>query len=329
MKKILLFTVATLMLCACQKAQEEPQAEPQSETQTEEKQTVNGFVTAPVAFNGAFNEVCNALIYVEKNQQTKAPARTLAEQTFPAYSWTPQDGTWPIDLTVQYGADGIIATDGLLHKGTMKIHATGFFETPQTVLTPDFTDFYVYGNILNGKQTIENNGFNSDEHLVFKVTTEDGRLGSSKTYKYSEETYRELISGLGSNGVLNPEITTHTYSITGWMMAESLVDTLPGYHIMISDERPMVIAVGDLYPTDGYLYMELTKPLVYNVNEVTVSVGNFEVEFTGKQDSKHYGAIAYMTFKVGPMEQEMKVAFLMDENGIVPESVQYEIEQAK
>ena len=323
MKKILLFTVATLMLCACQKAQEEPQAEHQTETQTENQQvTMNGVVTAPIAFNGTFTEVCNAMMYVKNSGTTNAPTRLQADKTYPAYTWTPQDGTWPIDLTVEYGQSGVIATDGLMHKGKMTIHATGFFETPNTIMTPDFTDFYVYGNILNGKQTIANTGLNAKGNLVFKVTTEDGRLGSGRTYKYSEETFRELVKGLEGTGALSPDITTHTYSITGWMKAESLIDTLPGCTFTISDVAPMVIAAGDLYPREGYLNVELTKPLIYNMNNVNIEATDFGVEFTGKQSGNQYGAIAYMTFKVGPIEQDMKVAFLLDDEGVVAGSMQ-------
>lgn len=327
MKKTILFMAAAMLFCACRKAQNEPQTEPQTDTQTEaQTETVNGFINAPLAFNGTFTEVCSALLYMEKNQPAGAPARVRAEETYPSYNWTPQDGSWPIDLTVAYGADGVIATDGLLHKGTLKIHATGFFETPETVLTPEFTDFYVYGNILSGKQTIENTGFNEKNNLVFKVTTEDGRLGTDKTYRYSEETFRELINGLGGNGFLTPEVTTHTYSITGRMKAESLVDTLPGCEVTISETRPMIIAVGDLYPTDGYLYMELDKPLVYNIDKITVATTDIEVEFTGKQGNNQYGATAYLTFNAGLMEQTVKVTFLLDEEGVAEGSGNFEFE---
>lgn len=315
-KKLLLVAAATMMLVACKNGQNEPE---QQEPVTKQ-QAMKTYFAAPVAFNGTFVETSNALLYATKSQSSPAPARILGAETYPVITWTPQDGTWPIDLTVEYGTEGVIASDGLLHSGKMAIHATGRFEQEGSEITPSFTDFYVYGNILTAKQVIKNEGKNDNENLVFDVKVDDGFLGEQKQLIYSEHTSRELINGLQENGFMDPVVTTHTYSITGWMKTESKIDSIPGCSVTISEDEPMVIAVGDLYPTQGKLNIEFDKELSYTFQGIEVKYKSVDLVFTGKQNGK-YGAEVEIDYMVGSIEQTLQLSFLLDENGIIPESI--------
>lgn len=319
MKKILVLTAATMMLFACKGNQNEPE-QPQPEPMTQE-QAMQTYFSSPVALNGTFVETSNALLYASKSQSASAPARVKNEgETYPVINWTPQDGIWPIDLSVDYGTKGVIATDGLEHSGKMAIHATARFEEAGSVITPSFTDFYVYGNVLTAQQVIKNQGKNTNGNLVFDVTVENGLLGAQKELIYSEHTSRELINGLDANGFMNADLTTHTYSITGWMKTQSKIDTIPGYTVTISDEQPMVIAVGDLYPTQGKLQIDLDKELSYAYQGLEVKYKSVELVFTGKQDDQ-YGAQVAITYSVGPVSQTLQLSFLLNKDGIVPNSI--------
>lgn len=332
MKKTFLFiAAASVMLTACKGGQNEP-TQPEQEQEQEQTQTEPANVAAlfamPVVFNGTFVEVTNALITASRQQRAGAPAALRAGETYPQISWTPQDGTWPIDLTVNYGKEAVIGTDGLEHSGVMKIHATGLFETPNTVLTPTFTGFYVYGTTLTGTQTIQNTGKNKAGNLVFDVVTKDGKLGAGKNFIYSEHTSRELIKGLGENGFMAPDVKTHTYSITGTMKTVSQIDTIPGCEVLIDNLQPMVIAVGDLYPTDGLLHLTLDKGMSQTMEGFTLSISKMDLTFTGKNEQNQYGAsftaTATMTTPMGSTEQKIAASFLLDKSGIIPGSVQME-----
>ena len=327
-KKILLLAAAVVMLMGCKKDQNAPEPEPETQTQPEpepepatQEQTMQAYFATPVAFNGTFIEVGNALVFATKSQTASAPLRAKSEgETYPIITWTPQDGTWPIDLMVDYGSKGVVSTDGLEHSGKMAIHATARFEQEGAVIEPSFTDFRVYGNVLTAKQVIKNLGKNLAGNLVFDVTVENGLLGEQKEFIYSEHTLRELVNGLQDNGFMNPEVTTHTYSIVGWMKMVSTVDTIPGYWVSIADTVPMVVAVGDLYPTKGDVNITFDEELSYTVQGFTVTYQTVNLSFTGKQGDQ-YGAIVGVDYKLGPVTQTMRISFLLDENGIIPESI--------
>lgn len=316
MKKNLLLLAATaMMLVGCQNGQNEAPQEPVTK-----QQAIKTYFGSPVAFNGTFVESSNALLRASKSQPAGAPAILAEGSSYPAYSWTPQDGTWPIDVTVDYGSEGVIAADGLQHKGQMAIHATARFEEEGSVLTPTFTDFFVYNNILNAEQTIKNLGKNASGNLVFDVTVNKGYLGAQKQLIYSERTSREMIAGLLNDGTLDPVVTNHTYSITGWMKTASTVDTIPGCEATIDNQQPMVIAVGDSYPTAGKLSLTFDKQMSYSVQGMTANYSAAELEFTGKANGE-YGATVTIEFTVVTVKKTLQLTFRLDENGIIPESI--------
>ena len=332
MKKILLLMAMACIFFACeeQNQPEEPQnpstQEPQTEPQEEENSLAAYFIN-PIAWNGNFTEISNAMVVINQ-PKVYAPARVKSDLTYPIYDVTPSDGTWPIDITVNYG-DSAIGADGLEHSGIMRIHATGLFEAEGSVFTPTFDKFKCYGAVLTGTQTITNTGKNESGNLVYDVTVENGLLGESQEYIYSEHTLRELIGGLDENGLLLPDITTHQYSITGRMTMVSRVDTIPGYEVTI-DSIPMVISVGDLYPTGGLMHIALDKPMVFDMSEAgfqgTVSIQYIDLQFTGKTAKNTYGAKMVVTVQMGMFAMNLTIQCELDENGLVPNSVQYVME---
>ena len=147
---------------------------------------------------------------------------------------------------------------------------------------------------------------------------------------------RELVSGLGDNGLLLPDVTTHQYSITGWMKGVSTVDTIPGYEITIDQSAPMVIAVGDLYPTDGHVVITFDKPIVYNFSEeemakgmpvASISVEECEMSFLGRVSDGVYRAKVLVPVNLPFSTISVSIQFNMDAGGIVKESVTFGVEE--
>ena len=331
MKKLFLLVAMACALLACeeQNQPEEPQTPPSTTEPEPDPQAENGmaaYFINPVAWNGNFVEISNALLYQSALAKATAPALAQDEVTYPIISVTPTDGTWPIDLSVNYGDSAIVGADGLEHSGIMRIHATGPFESEGAVLTPTFENFKVYGSVLTGTQTITNTGKNEAGNLVYDVTVANGLLGNEREYIYSEHTLRELVEGLDDNGHLVPDLAAHRYSITGQMKMESHVDTIPGYEVTI-DSIPMIISVGDLYPTGGLMHIALDQPIVFEMNvsgfSGPVSIQYIDLQFTGKTAKNTYGAKMVITVQMAMFSMNLTLLCELNEEGIVPESVQY------
>ena len=331
MKKLLFLSVMALGVIACnQNAPEQPGTEPETK-----ESKVNAYFTNPVAWNGTFVEVNNALQKTTVSAQ-QAPVRANEEPAYPIYTINPQDGTWPVTVTVNYGETAILGVDGLEHSGTIRISATDFFEKPGSIVTPVLDNFHVYGTVLTGSQTIKNLGFNNDSNLVFQVDVANGVLGSNRDFIYSEQTLRELVSGLGDNGFLVPDLSKHQYSITGWMKGESNIDSIPGFDIAIDSVAPMVIAVGDLYPTSGHLHVDLAKPIVYEFDEnelpknfpvSSISIDECELFFLGKVSAGIYSAKLQVPVNMVAAEIVVTISFNVNKDGVIAESVKLAVEQ--
>lgn len=331
MKKLLFLSVMALGVIACnQNAPEQPGTEPETK-----ESKVNAYFTNPVAWNGTFVEVNNALQKTTVSAQ-QAPVRANEEPAYPIYTINPQDGTWPVTVTVNYGETAILGVDGLEHSGTIRISATDFFEKPGSIVTPVLDNFHVYGTVLTGSQTIKNLGFNNDSNLVFQVDVANGVLGSNRDFIYSEQTLRELVSGLGDNGFLVPDLSKHQYSITGWMKGESNIDSIPGFDIAIDSVAPMVIAVGDLYPTSGHLHVDLAKPIVYEFDENElpknfpvsfISIDECELYFLGKMSAGIYSAKLQVPVNMVAAEIVVTISFNVNKDGVIAESVKLAVEQ--
>ena len=332
MKKSLFLSVMALVVIACnQNAPEQPGTEPETK-----ESKVNAYFANPVAWNGTFVEVNNAIQKTVGARQQAPMRRTSEDPTYPIYSFDPQDGTWPVTVTVNYGETAILGVDGLEHSGTIRISATNFFEKPGSVVTPVLDNFHVYGTVLTGSQTIQNLGFNNDSNLVFQVDVANGVLGSKRDFIYSERTMRELVSGLGDNGFLVPDLSKHQYSITGWMKGESNIDSIPGFDIAIDSVAPMVIAVGDLYPTSGHLHVDLAKPLVseFDENELPknfpvseISIDECELYFLGKVSAGVYSAKLQVPVNMVTAEIVATISFNLNKDGVIAESVKFAVEQ--
>lgn len=337
----ILLLLAGLFVACKNEEVEEPVVDPTpQETEEETKEdvlpaeTTSAALLAPVAFNGVFVEASSNMLLLQQ-QHKKMPSISGSAAGYPLIDWTPKDGTWPLTLTVDYGTDPIAGTDGLEHTGVLVLDATAAFETEGSVLTPQFQNFYVYGNTLSGKQRIENKGKNERGNLVYEVSVSDGQMGSEEMYVYKETTLRELVKGLQADGTLAADVKTHEYSISGGMSGESKVDSLPSFAVEIADDNPMLIGVGNLYPTSGVVHITLTPALSFDLSMLYAETGvagapkafveNITLSFEGKNADGTYQMQVGVSVEMGLFEQMMQISFAANEEGIVQESVKWQI----
>ena len=318
-KKIFLIALLACGMLACEEKNqpEQPQpetTEPEQPQQPQEPQEPENMLSAyfinPVAWNGVFVEVSNAFIGYEPN------------------------GTWPAELTVEYG-DSTIGADGLEHSGSLRIMATAMLEDEGAIITPNFEHYKVYGSSFSGRQTITNTGKNEAGNITFTVTVADGILGGYQEFVYSENTLRELVSGLGEDGRLVPELSEQAYKITGQMKMRSAVDTIPGYELTIDSVQPMLISLGELYPTGGEMTIQLDQPIELDMSSMggesgfsfngTVSIQTIKLAFTGKTAAGNYGAKMVITLQMGFFAYDLTIQCEMNEDGVIPESIQYQM----
>ena len=313
-------------------SQEQPQ-QPSEDNQSQEE-NASKMLLAPVAFTGTFTEVSSAMLRTA-SQKKAMPALVADEPLYPQVDWTPKDGTWPVTLTVNYGENAVIGTDGLEHTGVMTIVATGRFEDEGSIITPNLDKFFVYGNVISGTQRVENMGKNNAGNLLYEVSVTEGELGTDAQFVYSEQTYREMVAGLEADGSLNLDPQTHRYSITGWMKGESKSDSIPSFDVTISENKPMLIAVGDLYPTEGLLDIHLTPAVQFDLSEQYAAMGlqnapaaqvdDITLEFKGKNADGSYQMEAEMTVLVLTIEQTFIVSFAANADGIIENSIKVKV----
>ena len=283
-KNIFIIAALSLLLWGCKSGWNEPEQEP---TVQEEPMTLAHakqlYFISPAAFIGSFTECDNAL------------------------SNSSSDSSWPMTITVDYGNESRMGADGQEHTGSIALHATAPWQQENAVITPSFVLYTVHGRPMTGKQVITFTGTNEQGNRVYDVTVENGLIGQQTKLIYSEHTSREITAA-------------HAYSITGTMHAESKLDSIPGYSLTIDETAPLIVTMGDVYPMQGKMQINLDKPLSYTWDGWTGKYKSIALEFTGKKGNQ-YSAKADVVFTLGFISQNFTFTLLLDEDGIVPNSL--------
>jgi hypothetical protein len=188
--------------------------------------------------------------------------------TISPYDWT----TFPKTITVDYGT-GCLGNDGVLRTGKVIIHTTGWYREHGTVITVTPDDYTVNGVIVEGQQTITNNGLNANNNLSYTVITDGSVTTPEGTIMWNSNLTSEWIAGEPT--LLNP--WDDEYLVTG---------TQHGYTVN-ADEYDIVIL----------------QPLHIKTNCTFVVAGELKMTADGYQDDifVNYGNgdcdnIVYVTY---------------------------------
>lgn len=140
---------------------------------------------------------------------------TCATITVTPYDWT----TFPKTIEIDYGT-GCLGDDGILRKGKVIIHTTGWYRVQGTVITVTPDSFYVNEVLVEGTQVITNNGPNSNNNITYTVNTNGSVTTPEGTINWTSNFVSEWIAGEPTQ--INPwddeylvTGTQHGYTVQG------------------------------------------------------------------------------------------------------------------
>jgi hypothetical protein len=192
-KCLTLFFIALLgvVMFSCK---EEPEPIVTPPTTQEAVNALAEYALVNKLFSDAFSEADDAAKYTDdqidgsKNGTKDGPIITI----------TPFDAvTWPKTVTVDYGLTNYECQDGRLRRGVINIETTGFYREEGTIITVTFEDYYQNDYKVEGTQIVTNTGRNADDHYVYTVEINDGKVTTplNEVVNYEENTIREWAEG--------------------------------------------------------------------------------------------------------------------------------------
>lgn len=188
------FTAFSLIFTSCQKEEvENPAFE-------EDLITNEDVATATDLFQDTEDEV-------DAQIETRGGGLNCPEVTV-----TPDDGSFPRTVTIDYGPDGCEGPNGRLRQGMIMVSQTApMYETGAT-RTITFDNFFVDGVQVQGVKTLVNQSTGNDGNIVLTRTVEDGSLtfpnGNAATWE-SAQTLTQIAGGD------TPERIDDVFEITG------------------------------------------------------------------------------------------------------------------
>lgn len=227
-------------------------------------------------FSDSFSEADDAAKYSDEQIDGD---KSGTKEGYPIITISPLDATtWPKDITVDYGTTNYLCQDGRSRRGIIHIETTGFYRDPGTVITITFENYYQNDYKVEGTQIVTNQGRNDDQHLVYTVEINNGKVTTplSKVINYEENTSREWVAG--EETILN--ICDDNYFITGTqngMSSDSITYTL-------TVQNRLDVLVCCRYIRGGILDVDMEGLATITVNygdgacdeNATVSINNTE-----------------------------------------------------
>ncbi len=134
--------------------------------------------------------------------------------TITPYDWT----TFPKTIVIDYGAVGCLGNDGVYRRGKINLHTTGWYREEGTVITITPENYYHNDVLVEGVQTITNNGLNTNNNLSFTVYTDGQVTYTGGTIMWISELTSEWIAGEPT--ILNP--WDDEYLVTGYQNGETV-----------------------------------------------------------------------------------------------------------
>lgn len=204
--------------------------------------------TAENMFNDVFKQATdgmeNAKQTVEGNRSSYDALNTNASVTIDPYDLT----TFPKTITIDFGSVNEMCNDGNYRRGKVVIVTTGWYRDSGTVITVTPDNYYVNDNLIEGMESLTNNGHNTAGNLNYDyfvdgtVTTTDGII-----YFHSERN-NEWIQG--ESTILNP--WDDVYLVTGSANGTNA----EGEDYTMTITSPLRVQVGCHWVTAGILVIQ-------------------------------------------------------------------------
>ena len=166
---------------------------------------------------------------------------------------TPDDGTYPKTITIDFG-DGCICADGKFRKGVIILHLTGPLRRSGSVLTITLRDFYLNRAHVEGTKIITN--LSENGNIKFTVQVVGGKVTwpNGRGYSYNCLKYVRQTAG-GATRVVWDDV----FAIEG----RYKVEFNNGITITLNTESPLVKKVLCPWISDGLLKIKINDRTLF------------------------------------------------------------------
>ncbi|MCK3682507.1 hypothetical protein [Maribellus sp. YY47] len=190
MKKLILLTIliSTSLLWSCKDIEKKTISNEEATTLLTES------ITAYALFSSTQQQ---AFRYSEESENLLKSA-SGSNVEYPRISVEPLDlTTWPKTITINYGSENLEGIDGRMRRGSIVISAGNFASVDNASWVITFDDFYQDNYKIEGTQTVQNKGLNSNNHPEYSCKIEDGVITSpdGRVFHFEQQTTREWIAG--------------------------------------------------------------------------------------------------------------------------------------
>jgi hypothetical protein len=158
-------------------------------------------------FEDVFNTVDNADVILDGYQKSGDAKSVAVADSCPLVTIEhPTDAVWPKTITVDFGS-GCTGLYENSRSGKIIIVVTGPRLETGSQKEVTFDNYYFNGIKVEGTKTVENMGYNSDEHLLMSVKLTGGKLTlpDGRVIERSFEHQREWIAGLLTRNIWDDE----------------------------------------------------------------------------------------------------------------------------
>lgn len=94
----------------------------------------------------------------------------------PVITFSPNDGSYPRTITIDYGTDGCPGPGGRIRKGQIVVTLSDTLIQPGATRTVNFVDFYIDDAHVEGVRTWTNQGFDVNGNITIHRTVVGGKI---------------------------------------------------------------------------------------------------------------------------------------------------------
>lgn len=130
----------------------------------------------------------------------------------PVITVSPDDGSFPRTITIDYGTDGCVGLHGRVRRGVIIVTLTDSLKNPGAVRTVTFDNFFVDDAQIQGVKTLTNEGLNAEGLPTFSRTVEDASITFPNGDVTSWEASHTIVTIEGYN---TPQFMDNVMEVSG------------------------------------------------------------------------------------------------------------------
>ncbi len=147
-------------------------------------------------YNDASNTSDDGVMTAEEDMEGSSTKRIAGEG--PTITVSPADlTTFPKNITIDFGQEGITGEDGVLRQGIVMIESSDWHSVEGSVHTTTFSNYYQNGYKVEGTHVSTNLGNVDADNQKFQVVIEDGKVTTpaGEIINYEQNTTRTQKAG--------------------------------------------------------------------------------------------------------------------------------------